>query len=417
LSPRRTARFLRLSGWVIPAALLVVLGGCQLISGLSAYHEGTGGASSSTVATGVGGATSSAATSSVATSSAATSSVATSTASTSSSGGCPASLTDPKNCCTPGHDCTSAGATGACHDGVCQVYVAVTAAQGDALADTNVVSDGSYAYWATNSNGILRTFVTENPGNAGVVVDAAHAHAQTGVAVGSGLIYWDDQSGDLRDAPVDPALMQVPAAFNASGQTGVGSPSPILVSTTTVAWSVPSTLLYYQATTTNVATSAASPLGARLFALDDDDVYWYETSGMARAALDTDAGVMKSILMPPQGVVQAMFVDPGPRTAGFLYWASGTQILRFSKTAGLPAVPLTASTGEVGSIVADARWVYWTAGAPCADGAHIRAFPLEGPGGVAIDLGAIGHCAVLGQDQHALYLADGGAILRVVKPL
>jgi hypothetical protein len=315
--------------------------------------------------------------------------------------------TDPANCGSCSHSCEA----GACTRGVCQPFALVSSR----ASPNGVVVDANNAYWmegttvnrfpkspmqgasvtpsATNQGGLngLRRSVAANRllwatttqvtiANANGTNPAALAPNRTGAVVSlfidQGTVYWSEVNAALggQDA------FSMPVAGGTITRAGSASPAPT----------------FYGGS------------GTCVFYVDS------EIGGPALLWRMCDGGNGLDVPFQGAGAVRGFHAD-----GSTLYVAAeGQGLVRLSTPNN---VGLVNSTGAMGDIETDDRFVYYVDGASaspsCTTSGSVSRLPKEGgaPQPIATGQGCVGQLAV---DLNAVYWAEpsSGRIMKVIKP-
>ena len=386
--------------------LALTLAGCQLISGLSDLHEGTGTSSS---AGGAGGSSTSSSSSSSSSStggssSSSSSSSSTSTSSSSSSGSTCGNgvLGDKSNCGACGYGCGQGNCT---NNQFCTPYewAAVDTTPG---LPVDIAADDKNVYWA-NSTSI---HVVEVASSA--EINIINGVAPKRIAAANQLIFWIDDTA--------PAIRRI----NANGMGSLDltdnplDAEAIAVNATHVYWSDPtagriSMMLLSGGTEEQIVTTVNGP---HELAADSAAVYWSDGSSIKRTAgLNTT---------PVAGeVADFAFIAADPDESGKVLWTTGK-----AKPGVWVAAKQGNSTGNAalfapatfpGPILVDATNAYWVDASQntCSE-PHLYYRPLAATAVSSVKIGPVPSCDVrLAQDANALYWIHGMKLMRMVKPL
>lgn len=395
--------------------LALTLAGCQLISGLSGLHEGTGtsssaggagggsSTSSSSSSSSTGGSSSSSSSSS-STSSSSSSSGSTSSSSSSSSGGTCANgvLGDESNCGECGHDCGGGNCT---NNQFCTPYQWAILDTAPGLP-VDIAADDKNVYWANSSQ--IHVVEVASTSEINIIGGAAPKR----IAAAKQVVFWIDVGA--------PAIRRINA--DGSGLLDLTDTmldaDAIATNATHVYWSDPTAGRIFSVpllggSVEHIVTTVNGP---HELAVDTAAVYWSDGSVINRTTAPNTTSIAG-------GVADFAFIAADPDPSGKVLWTTGK---------AKPGVWVAAKQGNStsnaaqfalatfpGPILADAKNAYWvdalqnTCGEP-----HLYYRPLAATAVASAKIGPVPSCEVrLAQDASALYWIDGTKLMRMVKPL
>jgi hypothetical protein len=238
---------------------------------------------------------------------------------------------------------------------------------GTAQIPFGVAVDGTNVYWTSaadldaspsTSAGLLR--MTPRSGGATLVL-ATSVQGIGNIALGPTGVYWVATDGSLVRTPLGggpaPTVVSPPAGggiscfavdesnvYWASGTAG-NAPSSILKMP--LAGGAPVTL--------------ASAVGCDALAVGSSFVAWGDQQGIQSVPIDGGATV--TLFSGPSGSYASIAVD-----CGFVYWATGTQVMKAPVAGGPPTMlaPLVAGWGTATGFAFDATSLYFATQTPCA---------------------------------------------------
>jgi hypothetical protein len=417
--------------WLGFGGLAATLGACQLVSGLSSYHE-SGSATNGTAATGSGGAGSTSATGATATGSGGT------TTGT-GTGGCAAGTTICGQACVdlmtdPGHcgKCTRAcpDPLAACVAGDC----AQAAELGGPYASVTAISASETAvYWASVTGGVERidyrlasSWTTPQTGLSPVsgVAGLAAAKGEASVfftqrnASPRGLYRWTSTATSVELlSPGDAGLTDV-------GAVAMAEPTHVfwtgdLDSDAGVAPNV------FRTTVLDGGILGAFSVQTLVsLVADDTAVYWlYATTPFNAVNSQTGADVPLDVTNGT--TLDQLAVDADP--AGALYWISGSMLLRIPKSppGSVEMSGPSAVAGAVGLVVSQSMTakepdIYWLEGGSNCQLATGRLMKANWPASAGTPVAQSLTCPRnLAQDATYLYYSAGASkdvrVFRVAK--
>jgi hypothetical protein len=408
---------------------LVLVGGCQLVSGLSGLRaEGTGGGGASSTSSGAsssgaGGATSSSSSAGSssggggATSSSTSGSggggggtTSSSTTSSSTSGGC--TLGTSTDCAFCGNDC---GSQIQCVGGECRSYELGSVTSGVQI--NAIAADGAHVFVAEGGaqTHIWRADFTPGGGFTVVVTLPPSTYVVDLVASPSAdAIYWIEQpssgSWSIHKAHPD-GSSNTPLIALASGET----PAHLALAGGQLYWGDTGKIKYAPAAGGAASMYSATGMTSDApLAADVNHVFWASGGG----PLNVFPLVSGMPTAAPGSLALALAIDPDP--VGRVYWIDSTGfIYRTGKAApGAPKL-VDAVTDAQGALLVTSKHVYWSEPIASGCGGTVNLYRkpvadlITPNGGPQQQLTG---CPRLAQDATAIFWNDNASIYRRVKP-